>query len=251
MKSVGRSRVLLFAVLVLPASLSASRALAAENVAAMAARAQAAFFARDAAALSQLLAATSSWTKSTDPRELYAHAYLQFRAEQLAALAGRKSEVEKAGNACVAATDAALERDAKFAEAHALQSACHGYLAGLGGFGAIRNGRRSGKAIEAALALEPRNPRVLLTDAFGLHQRPKIAGGDRAKGCAKFREAAAAFGTAAAATPGIDWGAAEAHYWVGRCATEAGDAAAARAAYGRALALAPDFAAAGKALGGR
>ncbi len=90
---------------------------------------------------------------------------------------------------------------------------------------------------------------MLLTDAFGLHQRPKIAGGDRAKGCARFREAAAAFGTGVAATPGIDWGAAEAHYWVGRCATEAGDAATARESYGKALVLAPDFAAARKALG--
>jgi Tfp pilus assembly protein PilF len=91
----------------------------------------------------------------------------------------------------------------------------------------------------------------MLTDAFGLYQRPKIAGGDKVKGCVKFREAAAAFDAAgaAASSPGASWGAPEAHYWAGRCATEAGNAAAARQEYEKALALAPDFAAARKALG--
>ncbi|NBX58137.1 MAG: tetratricopeptide repeat protein [Gammaproteobacteria bacterium] len=44
-------------------------------------------------------------------------------------------------------------------------------------------------------------------------------------------------------------GAAESHYWSGRCARDAGDAAGARREFERALALAPDFAAAAKALG--
>jgi tetratricopeptide (TPR) repeat protein len=224
---------------------------AAEDPVSAATKAQAAFFARDAAGLSQLAAATTPWAKSTNPRELYAHAYVQFRTQQVALLSKRESDSEKAGEACIAATDAAIKRDPKFAEAHALQSSCYGYLAGLGGFGAIRNGTRSGKAVEAALALEPKNPRVMLTDAFGLYVRPKIAGGDKVKGCVKFREAAAAFDAAgtAASAPGMNWGAAEAHYWVGRCASETGNAAAARPSYEKALALAPDFVAARKALG--
>ena len=228
-------------------------ALAAEGPAEFAARAQAGFFARDAAALAKLAAATAPWARSSDPRELYARAYVQFRVEQVAALVKRDDEVEAAGKACVESTTAAAQRDPRFAEAHALQSVCYGYLAGLGGFGAIRNGSRSGKALEAAQAIAPKNPRVMLADAFGLYQRPKIAGGDKPQGCVKFREAAAAFdaapATAADIAAGIAWGAPEAHYWVGRCATEAGNAAAGRQAYEKALALAPDFAAARKALG--
>ena len=235
------------------AAANPASASAADGPAETAAKAQAAFFARDAAALSKLAAATAPWAKSSDPRELYAQAYVQFRIEQVATLDKRNDDVEAAGKACVDATTAATGRDPRFAEAHALQSSCSGYLAGLGGFGAIRDGSRSGKALEAAQAIAPKNPRVMLTDAFGLYARPKIAGGDKVQACVKFREAAAAFDatppTAADTAAGIAWGAPEAHYWVGRCAAEAGNAAAARQAYEKALALAPDFAAARKALG--
>jgi len=126
-------------------------------------------------------------------------------------------------------------------------------LANLGGMGAIRNGSRSGKSIEAALALDARNPRVMLIDGFGVYFRPKFVGGDKGKGCARFKEAASSFdaaGSSAAPSPaGVSWGAAESHYWSGRCARDAGDAAGARREFERALALAPDFAAAAKALG--
>ena len=243
-------RAVLLAGLAACGPLQAATAQAAEDPASSAEKAQAAFFARDAAALAQLAAATAPWSKSTAPRELYAQAYVQFRAQQVATIGGRNADVEKAGDACVAATAAALRRDPRFTEAHALQGACYGYLAGLGGFGAIRNGGRSAKATEAALALEAGNPRAILTDAFSLYVRPKIAGGDKAQGCARFRAAAAAFDAAPPAAPsGIAWGAPEAHYWVGRCATEAGDPALARREYEKALALAPDFTAARKALG--
>lgn len=237
--------------LTLLAALAPPSARAADDPATSATKAQAAFFARDAAALSQLAASTASWAKSASSREQYAHAYVQFRALQLAILQRREKDAGKAGDACTGTLDALLKREPKSAEALALQSSCYGYLAGLGGMGAIRNGSRSGKAVEAAVALEPKNPRVILADGFGVYHRPKFVGGDKAKGCAKFREAAAAFdaGAGAGAVPGgIAWGAAEAHYWVGRCAADAGNAAAARQAYERAVALAPDFLAARQAL---
>lgn len=242
---------MLVATLTLVAALAPPRARAAEDPAASAAKAQAAFFARDAAALSQLATATAPWAKSASSREQYAHAYVQFRALQVAMLQQREKDSAKAGGACVDTLDALLKREPKSAEGLALQSSCYGYLAGLGGLGAIRNGSRSGKSIEAALALEPKNPRVMLADGFGIYHRPKFVGGDKAKGCAKFRESAAAFEAAGTAgnAGAIAWGAPEAHYWVGRCATDAGDAAAAKPAYERALALAPDFVAAKKALG--
>jgi len=171
---------------------------------------------------------------------------------QLAIATKREKDAEKAGEACIDALAAAVKRDPRFAEAHALQSACYGYLANLGGMGAIRNGSRSGKSMEAALAIDAKSPRILLVDGFGVYFRPKFVGGDKAKGCARFREAAAGFDAEGAVgnggAGGIAWGAAEAHYWAGRCARDAGDAATARKYFERALALAPDFAAARKAL---
>jgi tetratricopeptide (TPR) repeat protein len=216
------------------------------------ASAQAAFLAGDAAAIAKLQADSAPWAKSADPLELYAYAFVQFRAQQLALGAKREGPAKTAGEACVAATEAAVKARPKFADAHALQSACYGYLANLGGMAAIRNGSRSGKSMEAALALEPGNPRVMLVDGFGYYFRPKFVGGDTAKGCARFRAAAAAFDAGAdggGGTGGIDWGAAEAHLWAGRCARDTGDAAGARKAFERALAIAPGFVAARRALG--
>ena len=99
------------------------------------------------------MAATSaqsaeSDTAITDPQ--YASAYKQFRLLQEAVLAKRDSDAKRAGDACVTTLDALIQRQPRSFEALALQSACYGYLANLGGMAAIRNGSRSGKSIEAA-----------------------------------------------------------------------------------------------------
>ena len=173
---------------------------------------------------------------------------MQFRTLQLAVANKQKSAATKAGEACTASLDALTAREPRSAEAFALQSACYGYLAGLGGFGAISNGSRSGKSIEAAEKIDARNPRVILVSGFGLYFRPKFVGGDKDKACALFRSATTAF-DAAKPTTSIAWGAAEAHLWAGRCAADAGDAAGARREYEKATALAPDFLAAKRRLG--
>lgn len=214
----------------------------------VAAQAQAAFFAASAADIAKLSAGTEAWTKSSNPQELYARAYVQFRALQLAVAAKNTDAAKAAGDSCVASLDLAIAQGFRSAEPYALQSACYGYMAGLGGFAAIRNGSRSGKSIEAAVVLAAANPRVLLVDGFGLYYRPRFVGGDKLKGCERMRAATAAFDAqapAAAAQAGIaNWGAPEAALWAGRCLLDAGDAAAARKAFEHALALAPDFAAA-------
>jgi tetratricopeptide (TPR) repeat protein len=223
----------------------------AQDVADVARRAQSAYFGNNAMELGRVASGVSAWATSADSRERYAYAYVQFRALQVAMAAGpRDNDAKAAAAACTKSLDAVVAKEPKFADAWALQSACWGYLANLGGFAAIGNGRRSGKSMEAALAAGSATPRVLLVDAFGLYFRPKIAGGDKAKGCARFKEAAAAFESARSPAPAawIDWGAAEAQFWNGRCAAEAGDAAGARRAYERALQLAPEFLAARKRL---
>lgn len=190
---------------------------------------------------------------AADPQ--YVAAYQQFRVLQEAVLTKRASDAKKAGQACVSTLDTLIKRQPRSAEALALQSACYGYLANLGGLAAIGNGSKSGKSIEAALALEPKNPRVILVDGFGVYFRPKFVGGDAAKGCARFKEAAQVFdalprgGARTNDSTTIDWGAADAHYWSGRCARDAGDTATARAEFEKALALDPGFAPAKRALG--
>ena len=211
-------------------------------------RAQTAYLSEDAAGLGRLEASTRAWAQSKDPLELYTYAFVQFRLLQLAVKQNREDAAEKAGKACVTALDAALEGSARFTEGHALQSACYGYLANLGGLGAIRNGSRSGSSIEKALAQAPRNPRVILVDAMGYYFRPSFVGGDQKKACARFLEAVTAFERDEGAN-GIRWGAPEAHYWVGRCKRAEGDREAERQFFERALQLAPTFAAARRALG--
>ena len=215
--------------------------------AAIASRAQAAFFAGDVEELRKLAAVSANWARSSSSSEQYTHAYVQFRLLQLAISQKRKGDAETAGKACTATLDAALKRDPRFTEGYALQSACYGYLAGLGGFGAIGNGSRSGKRIEAALKLNARNPRVILVNGFGLYFRPKFVGGDKDKGCALFRSAAAAFDSVSNSTA-VSWGAPEAHLWAGRCASDEGDTAGAQRQWAQALALAPDFMAAKRRL---
>lgn len=221
--------------------------------AAVAAQAQAAWFKGDDTALAHAASAAAGLAGSTNAQDRYTQAFVQFRVLQRAIAAQRSKDAERAGAACIAATDAAVKADPKFVEAFALQSACYGYLANLGGLGAIRNGSRSGKAMEAALALDPRHPRVQLVEGFGLYFRPAFVGGDKAKGCARFRAAVTAFDAAgpggAGGVGGIEWGAPEAHYWAGRCARDAGDTAAAAKSFERALALVPGFVAAQRALG--
>jgi tetratricopeptide (TPR) repeat protein len=211
-------------------------------------RAQTAYFSEDAAGLGRLEASARAWSRSKDPIELYTYAFVQLRIAQLATKQKKEDAAEAAGKACVAALDIALEGSAGFTEGHALQSACYGYLANLGGLGAIRNGSRSGKSIDRALAQSPRNPRVILVEAMGYYFRPSFAGGDEKKACARFLEAVSAFDKDDGAN-GIRWGAPEAHYWVGRCKRAEGDPEAERQFFQRALQLAPNFAAAKRALG--
>ena len=235
----------LLAAVAMPAA--AQSIVQAADRGAIAAQVQSAWFAGDDAAFARVAASATGLATSSKAQDRYTLGFVQFRVLQ------RAIGAKRAGAACVAATAAAVNADPKFVEAFALQSACHGYLANLGGLGAIRNGSRSGKAIEAALALEPGHPRVQLVEGFGLYFRPAFVGGDKGKACARFRAAAAAFDAAgsggAGGAGGIEWGAAEAHFWVGRCAREAGDAAAAQRSFERSLAWAPGFVAARRALG--
>lgn len=223
------------------------------------AKAQYAFYTGDLNAARSLAQANRALAGSEVPLELYHYAHAQFRVLQLGARREDKparKAAEAAGEACVKSLNRAIDRDERFAEALALQSECYGYLASLGPIDAVTAAPRIGGKAEAAAKLNPRNPRVLLAQAFALYYRPLALGGAKKQEAAPlFRRAAEAFDAIVAARPGEPtWGAAEAWLYVGRTHEEAGDLLAARNAYERALLVAPEFAAARQrlgALGGR
>jgi hypothetical protein len=246
---VGRRRACeaLFAVL---AALAAPAAPAAspDELADAAAKAEYAFFTEDRRALERLTAGIAGYATSSDPAELYAVAHAEFRLLQLASRAHATAAAASAGEACLAALArrADLHRDA---EGLALEAACAGYLAGTGRLARLTAGHRRDASLAAARELAAHNPRVelvgALSDWFGTDASP--AARERAR--AGFARAAADFDTIGDGAPGAPaWGAAEAWLFVGHGLVAAGDLLGARSAYERALLVAPDFAAARRAL---
>ena len=141
---------------------------------------------------------------------------------------------------CVKELDAVLARQADFADALALRAACQEPPVAGGGLH-LPFGHSAHKDSERALALAPRNPRVLLLDAVGDYLEPGNQGGNRERALVKLRQAVAAFELERAGPePVPGWGAAEAYVFLARDLIDHGDAVGARDALERALLLAPD-----------
>ncbi|MCC6242419.1 MAG: hypothetical protein IT353_06235 [Gemmatimonadaceae bacterium] len=126
-------------------------------------------------------------------------------------------------------------------ETHALLASCLGALAGTGMINGMRYGSAAGDAGEAARALGPQNPRVLLLSGISAWFTPSMWGGGKDKGLALVQQAVSAFTKDAPARPLPAWGAAEAYAWLGQMEKERGNVAAARTAYERALTLEPSY----------
>lgn len=207
------------------------------------AKAEYAYFTADRRALGQLLAELKPLKESNDPLELYGYAHASFRRLQLAAIAHLPREAEAAGDECLSALDregAALERSA---EGLALAAACAGYLAEFGGIKHLTAGHRRDRSLNAARALAPGNPRVLLTAGILGAIRAGRSPAERSAARASVTRAAELLDRVAASAPGTPtWGGAEAWLFVGRGLEEDGDLVGARSAYERALLIAPDFA---------
>jgi len=132
-----------------------------------------------------------------------------------------------------------------FADAHVALANNYGMRIGLEPERAADLAARSNAARGRALALAPKNPRVVTGHAGFLFWAPPQAGGDRARGMARFREALELFAAEPAAERELHaWG--EPDTWAflafAELASEKPDLAAARAAVDRALELRPDFA---------
>ncbi len=167
--------------------------------------------------------------------------YLALARYRLALLEDSRSpdQARRAAEGCVAPVEQASKVEAYAPEALALESACERMLARLKPVSAPYLNLRSGNAMHRALALAPKNPRVLLLNALGDYELRR----ERSAVIAELQRSVAAFERERA---GVErpptWGAPEAYAFLGRSLLEQGDAIGARGALEHALLLVPDFA---------
>lgn len=138
-----------------------------------------------------------------------------------------------------------LERSAALRplpETYALLASATGSMIGDSMMRGIRFGMRASRAEERADELGAENPRVLLLRAVSAWYKPSAFGGGEEKARALLQRALRNFAADAPPRPMPQWGHAEAYAWLGQMELKAGNRNAARAAYAKALSLAPGFA---------
>lgn len=209
-----------------------------------AARMQYAFYTGDAQALEGLVQEVSTYELEGPLAAMksYQLAYGHWKLSQLylQPVSGERPRGEarslasKAAQACVQHARAAVEQDERMAEAHAIEAVCAGLSP------AARNGTSGcarSRALRAALAIEPENPRVKLIEALcssSASQDPAAV--------ERWREVVESFEAAPPSRPGRpDWGHVEALTMLGEAYLQRGEPVAARDALERALVLAPDY----------
>ncbi len=144
---------------------------------------------------------------------------------------------------CIESANKSLEAQADYAEALALQSICLSLTAAMKPLRAPIAAVRSGKSIDRALKIAPRNPRVLLLDALRDYDRHLTLSGGKAQVIATLQRAITGFEIERrepGALPG--WGAADAYVFLAGSYLDSGDTIKARNALERALLIAPEFA---------
>lgn len=223
----------------------AAGAATAQDLADFEVKVQYAYFTEDGKLLTSLVRGAAKPEAALDRYHL---AHANYRMAQVVGARDRKAAVA-AANACIDLLDKAMEQQAKFAEAHALQGACYATLASLRSYQAMVLGPLAARQIERALEIAPQNPRAVLVDAQGLRDRPAMFGGDKDKAFERLRRATQLFDAPATTPAGSPtWGRAEAWLDLGRQYAERGDIVNARDAFERALGVASDYAAARRAL---
>lgn len=151
--------------------------------------------------------------------------------------------------ACVDALKTVLEQDPNSAESLVLQAACYAQLARLEKLEAVLLRARAADRLAGAVALAPRNPRVLLIEANDGLARGKADSAEKARAFAQLMLAARLFEeTSATALDTPSWGHAEAYLALGRQLQAQGDVLEARNWLEKSLIVAPDFKAAQRQL---
>lgn len=199
---------------------------------------------QDARALTNVAAAIDA-EETKNQWQGYYGALANWRLAQLATLHPNPTgpAVGQLAERCTRALDRVLQQQGDFADGLALRALCGAAQLSGGGLHVPFAGHGPRKDLDRALALAPKNPRVLLLDALGDYEFAAALGGSKERALPKLRRAVAAFEAErgeAAALPG--WGASEAYYYLGRDLLEHQDPVGARDALEHALLLAPEYA---------
>src|SRR5262249_44307116 len=132
-----------------------------------------------------------------------------------------------------------IRMDPKSAEARALLASVCGYRIRAGG-SAMELGPEAQELLEAAVRLEPNNPRVLLEHGINTFHVPAEYGGSAEKAEALLRQSLAMFEREPVGRPWPNWGRFDAHVWLGQVLVARGDKQGARAEYDQALKIIPN-----------
>lgn len=187
---------------------------------------------------------------SQQAQDDYQFAYAQYRLAVAASVRADEAVLKPALTAAAERLEqlVASEPAAPLkAEALALLALTRGMQAGYYPIKGMYYGQKSDKALQAATALQPQNPRVTLAAAILAYQTPTLFGGDKK---AALQHANAAISAFAAPCQEICWGQAEAYVWRGLAKKAEGDLSGAKADWQQALQLAPDYSWAKKLLQG-
>jgi tetratricopeptide (TPR) repeat protein len=185
---------------------------------------------------------------SADISLRYHLAHAQYRFGQLSG-EHHAHAAEAAFSDCIDELKPAIDKDVKSAESMVLQSACYSALADLKSLEAVLLRSRAADRLNAALKLQPRNPRAVLLSAMQDLRHAKPGSPEGQRGLAELRSAAELFEQSSGTSddaPG--WGHAEAYLALGRELQMRGDHLGARNWIEKALIAAPDFKAAQRQL---
>lgn len=178
---------------------------------------------------------------SADISLRYHLAHAQYRFGQLSG-ERHAHAAEAAFSDCIDELKPAIDKDVKSAESMVLQSACYSGLADLKSLEAVLLRSRAADRLNAALKLQPRNPRAVLLSAMQDLRHAKLGSPESQRGFAELRSAAELFEQSSGTSddaPG--WGHAEAYLALGRELQIRGDHLGARNWIEKALIAAPDF----------
>jgi len=160
-------------------------------------------------------------------------------------LAGPAMETDADGAlAILAEAQSFLERSIEIEpipESHALLSSVLGMRI-VSEADAMTLGMQSGVEMGRARALGPQNPRVRLLEGIAAFHTPEMWGGGHRAALGHFQAAIELFAEDQPEAPLPAWGHAEAHAWLGQSYSALGKVNEARAAYERALEVAPAYA---------
>ncbi|MFN2564443.1 MAG: tetratricopeptide repeat protein [Gemmatimonadaceae bacterium] len=175
-----------------------------------------------------------------DPLLQHYYGYAFYREANL--LMGQRRD-EKEYRPLLEQADSLLERSASklaLPETYALRSSVLGQLIGSSPLRGMTLGPRSSSAMDRAIELGSRNPRVWMLRGVGAMFTPAMFGGGVDRAEQYLRKAIALFADDRPAPPLPAWGHAEAYAWLGQVLHKQKRIDDARAAYAKALELQPD-----------